>query len=150
MHYSNKKAFNQKIFKNVQNLSLSANIRYFRKKNGWNQIQLGERLKLSGSQISLYESGKSLPGLSTLDDMATLFDVSVGSLFDVDFAVGETLIPQAEPAYSSKSLKELRYMVEKLMECEQSKATAINLLEALKEQHTFLRGELSQIIHLLK
>lgn len=45
-------------------------IKFFREKNGWNLRELGEKSKVSFSQISLYENDKSDPEPSSIEKLA--------------------------------------------------------------------------------
>ena len=55
-------------------------LRELRKENKLTTKELGEKLSLSQSTISLYESGKRQPDLDTLKKIAQFFNVSVDYL----------------------------------------------------------------------
>lgn len=59
---------------------LGKNIKSLREKTGLNQRQLGEKLSLAESTISLYESGKREPDNATLIRIADLFAVTTDVL----------------------------------------------------------------------
>lgn len=59
---------------------LGKNIKSLREKSGLNQRQLGEKLSLAESTISLYESGKREPDNTTLVRIADLFSVTTDVL----------------------------------------------------------------------
>lgn len=51
-----------------------------RKKQGWSQTQLAEKLYITASAEGNYEQGRRLPNVETLVLMAQLFDVSLDYL----------------------------------------------------------------------
>ena len=59
---------------------LGKNIKALRERFGLNQRQLGEKLSLAESTISLYESGKREPDNATLIKIAELFSVTTDTL----------------------------------------------------------------------
>lgn len=59
---------------------LGKNIKSLRERAGLNQRQLGEKLSLAESTISLYESGKREPDNNTLIKIADLFSVTTDVL----------------------------------------------------------------------
>lgn len=66
-------------------MSLSKNIRYLRKKQGWGQDLLAEKLGYkSYTTIQKWESGVSEPPLKSLHVLANLFHVDINDLANVD------------------------------------------------------------------
>lgn len=62
-------------------MSLAHNIRFFRKKHGWGQDTLAEKLGYkSYTTIQKWESGVSEPPLKVLHALADLFQVSINEL----------------------------------------------------------------------
>lgn len=59
-------------------------IKELRQKNNLTQKELGEKLGLTESTVSLYEAGKRKPDPSTLVKLANIFDVSI------DYLLGRT------------------------------------------------------------
>ncbi|MBQ7409888.1 MAG: helix-turn-helix transcriptional regulator [Clostridia bacterium] len=53
-----------------------------RKKNGWSQEELGEKLGVSRQTISKWESGQTTPELEKLRNLAKLFNTSVDELIN--------------------------------------------------------------------
>lgn len=51
-----------------------------RKKAGLSQLELGEKLGLSKSTISMYESGQRKPSFEVLEAIADYFNVNMGTL----------------------------------------------------------------------
>ena len=51
-----------------------------RKKNGWSQEELAEKMNVSRQTISKWENGTAMPDLKKLTDLASLFDVSMDEL----------------------------------------------------------------------
>lgn len=63
------------------------NIKRLRLQAGFSQENLGEKLGKTRSAISQYESGKIIPRMGVIEDMASLFGVSKSEI------IGESLIP---------------------------------------------------------
>ncbi|MDW4416469.1 helix-turn-helix transcriptional regulator [Staphylococcus saprophyticus] len=65
----------------------SQNLKYLRNKHDMEQIDLAHKLgKKSASSISEWEKGKYTPKLKTLSEIATIFNVSIDDLMDVDLS----------------------------------------------------------------
>lgn len=60
--------------------SIGSTISYFRKKNGWTQVVLAEKLGVSGKAVSKWESGQGFPDITLFPALADLFGVSVDFL----------------------------------------------------------------------
>lgn len=66
-------------------MSLARNIRYLRKKQGWGQDLLAEKLEYkSYTTIQKWESGVSEPPLKVVHELAALFHVDVNDLINCD------------------------------------------------------------------
>nr|WP_262910388.1 LexA family transcriptional regulator [Pontibacter silvestris] len=65
---------------------VTSNIRYLRKKIGFTQAQLAEKLDIKRSLIGAYEEGRAEPKLSTLVNIARLFDISLDDLITLDLS----------------------------------------------------------------
>ena len=55
-------------------------LRYYRKKNGWSQSELAEKLGASASTIGMYEQGRREPDFETEEKIADLFNVNIDTL----------------------------------------------------------------------
>ena len=55
-------------------------LREIRKKNGITQEQLAEKLNVSRQAVTKWESGKSLPSIHNLKEMAIIFKVTTDEL----------------------------------------------------------------------
>lgn len=62
------------------------NIRSQRKKRGLTQEELANKIGLTRSIVGAYEEGRAEPKLSTLQNLAHLFDVTVDALLDSDLS----------------------------------------------------------------
>jgi len=69
----------------MKNISISQNIKYFRKSLNLTQEQLAKLLNGKKSLISNYENGYSTPDIYTLIKLADIFHVSLDELVDRDF-----------------------------------------------------------------
>ena len=61
---------------------ISKNILSLRKKAGYTQAELADKLNYSDKAISKWERGESLPDAEMLYNIATLFGVEIGYLFE--------------------------------------------------------------------
>lgn len=66
-------------------------LQYLRKQNHWTQEQLAERLYVSRTAVSKWESGKGYPNIESLKAISKIFGVSIDELLS-----GEELIAAAE------------------------------------------------------
>ncbi|MCJ8166644.1 LexA family transcriptional regulator [Pontibacter sp. E15-1] len=64
---------------------VTSNIRHLRKSAGYTQAQLAEKLDIKRSLVGAYEEGRAEPKLSTLINVAKLFEVSLDELITNDF-----------------------------------------------------------------
>lgn len=72
-------------------MSLARNIRYLRKKQGWGQDTLAEKLGYkSYTTIQKWESGVSEPPLKIVHTLAALFHVEINDLTQCDLELGES------------------------------------------------------------
>ncbi|MBQ8310784.1 MAG: XRE family transcriptional regulator [Clostridia bacterium] len=71
---------------------IGENIRYYRKRNGFTQNGLAERLHVSFQAVSGWECGTALPDLDNLCRLATLFGVSLDTLVSVNFLGDEQVM----------------------------------------------------------
>ena len=68
---------------------LAEKITLLRKKNGWSQEELAEKIGVSRQAISKWESAQSTPDLKRVLDLAGLFDVSTDVLLKDDAELAE-------------------------------------------------------------
>ena len=66
-------------------MTLSEKIMNLRKKNGWSQEELAERLDISRQSVSKWESGESVPTLEKLIRISEIFEVSTDYLLKDNF-----------------------------------------------------------------
>lgn len=66
-------------------MRLSEKIMNSRKKNGWSQEELAERLDISRQSVSKWESGESIPTIEKLIKISEIFEVSTDYLLKDDF-----------------------------------------------------------------
>jgi transcriptional regulator with XRE-family HTH domain len=84
---------------------VTANIRYLRKQSGYTQAQLAEKLDIKRSLVGAYEEGRAEPKLSTLVNVARLFDVSLDELITADLSD-----PGYKPSVASSGGGKLRVL----------------------------------------
>lgn len=63
---------------------LADKILNLRKKNGWSQDELAEKLKVSRQSVSKWEGAQSIPDINKIIEMASLFEVSTDYLLKDD------------------------------------------------------------------
>jgi len=62
-------------------MELGQRLKSLREEKDLSQLELGERLNISNSTLSLYESGKRQPDYKTLQRIADFYGVSIDYLF---------------------------------------------------------------------
>jgi transcriptional regulator with XRE-family HTH domain len=62
------------------------NLKFLRKKNGMTQAQLAEKLQIKRSLVGAYEEGRAEPKLSTLVNIAHLFEITLDHLVTADLS----------------------------------------------------------------
>ena len=72
------------VTRNISDMSIGERIRYCRVINGLTQIELGNMLDMNGSQICMYETGKSI-NLTTINRIAEALKVNTVELAQPDF-----------------------------------------------------------------
>lgn len=110
-------------------------LRRLRIKEGWSQEELGSRLGLAKSTISMYEKGEREPNLEVLEAIADIFNVDMNTL--TDSKVSSTLNAELQ-----EYLEELKNRSEMRMLFKTVKGTkkedvekAVRIIEALKGQN---------------
>lgn len=88
------------------------NLKFLRKKSGFTQAQLAEKLNIKRSLIGAYEEGRAEPKLSTLVNMARLFDVSLDQLVTLELSKTD-LEKNIEPETGPGKLRVLAITVDK-------------------------------------
>ena len=61
-------------------VALNANITELRKKRGWTQAILAEKMQMTTSHVSRWETGRQRPATRTLKRLADLFGVTIDDL----------------------------------------------------------------------
>ena len=75
-------------------MSLARNIRFLRKKQGWSQDDLADKLGYkSYTTIQKWESGVSEPPLKIVHILADIFHIAINDLTNVDLENGEVSKP---------------------------------------------------------
>jgi len=90
---------------------VTSNIRFLRKKAGYTQAQLAEQLDIKRSLVGAYEEGRAEPKLSTLVNIARLFDISLDELITQDLA-DPTSRNVKQPAQAGGKLRVLAITVD--------------------------------------
>lgn len=80
---------------------MAEKIALLRKRNGWSQEELAEKLGVSRQAVSKWESGGSLPDLDRIVKMSALFCVSTDYLLKDE--VEEITLPEGEPVSETGS-----------------------------------------------
>ena len=91
---------------------IGMNLKYLRKKYGYSQEELAERLEVSRQSVAKWENEESLPDVEKCVTMAQIFETTVEMLFVCPFYEEESdaLTPTAESTFSAllRSAKEDR------------------------------------------
>ena len=64
----------------------AGNLSTLRKKKGWTQLELAEKLNYSDKAVSKWERGESLPDVVILKQIAALFEVTVDYMLEAEHA----------------------------------------------------------------
>ena len=100
-----------------RNMTLGGKIREARRKCGFSQEQLAEKMSVSRSAIAKWETDKGLPDVGNLKILARLLNVSVDYLLDEAETAGESVIREAYHlaayGYGCKKLKKDRVVRDK-------------------------------------
>lgn len=62
------------------NMSIDKNIRHLRKRAGWTQEELAQRLFVTRQTVSLWELGRARPDVETLEKIADCFQVELSQV----------------------------------------------------------------------
>lgn len=88
---------------------IGANIALYRKRAGWTQAGLAERLNYSDKAVSKWERGESVPDVITLVQLAEQFEITVSALLEDPNALPQDSDPgsleKAMTQVSEKALK---------------------------------------------
>ena len=81
-------------------MAFSNNLRYLRKKNGWSQELLAERLGYkSFTTIQKWDSGVSEPSVSIVKTIASIFNVSMDELVNHDLESNQEAKSSSDKTY---------------------------------------------------
>ena len=98
-------------------MTLGEKIREARRKCGFSQEQLAEKMSVSRSAVAKWETDKGLPDVGNLKTLARLLQVSVDHLLDEAQTVDESVIREAYQlsayGYGCKKIKKDRVVREK-------------------------------------
>ncbi|GGJ76604.1 hypothetical protein GCM10008982_27380 [Anoxybacillus voinovskiensis] len=106
---------------------LADHLKYLRKQQNWTQEDVAQRLNMSRSQISKWETGETLPDLQSLEKLSDLYDVSI------DFLIGRR-----------PSKQQLLREVNRLYATDKVDETMLDIIDYLK-QHP----DMEQALHSL-
>jgi len=124
---------------------LSCNIKYLRKKKGFNQEQLAKALSIKRSNIAAYEAKNVEPRLRIILEMANLFDIDLHQFLEQKLN-DQTELSHYNSDYDSeiKSFKSSVIDSDINLEDFVQKSTKIKkILVGLKSFHLFRRGSLT-------
>ncbi len=119
---------------------LGENIRLLRDKQGMTQVQLGEKIGLAESTISLYESGKREPDIDTIGKLADFFGVSTDYLLGRDKASHRQATGASQATVSAEDLALLEKIKNLPAEHRKIVDTVIEVNQSGKE-HSAAAGE---------
>ena len=91
---------------------VTSNIRHLRKSAGYTQAQLAEKLDIKRSLVGAYEEGRAEPKLSTLVNVAKIFDVSLDELITADLSDPHYKTANASAASGGGKLRVLAITVD--------------------------------------
>jgi len=89
-------------------MALHDNIKQLRKKKGWSQTELAEKISSHLSHVNRIETGKYKPSVDVLVRLADVFDVSLDALVrDSEVEIQEVTVENKELAQRIKLLDSL-------------------------------------------
>ena len=91
---STRNAKEMKIAFKIKPVTIGEKIKALRKKRGWSQAELGERVGIKPQNISKYEKNKTLPRESTLQVFAEVFQMPLSEFTQVAAPID---IPDLDP-----------------------------------------------------
>ena len=98
---------------------LSENIKTLRKQKGYSQEQLADKLNVVRQTVSKWEKGYSVPDADMLEELADIFEVSVGDL------LGKEIMTEEETTDIGELVKQLKilndYFAEKVRKKKKAK-----------------------------
>ena len=106
---------------------IAANLRLLRKRQGWSQAELAERVNLNRGNIASYESGSAEPSICKLLRFSNLFKINARDLTRRNFQDPEQLL-LAEMAHSESRLQENERL-------NQYRQRALELDELIRSSH---------------
>ena len=83
---------------------LSENIKTLRKQKGYSQEQLADKLNVVRQTVSKWEKGYSVPDADMLEELADIFEVSVGEL------LGKEILTEEETTDIAELVKQLKIL----------------------------------------
>ena len=89
---------------------LSENIKNLRKQKGYSQEQLADKLNVVRQTVSKWEKGYSVPDADMLEELADIFEVSVGDL------LGKEIMAEEETTDIGELVKQLKILNDYLAE----------------------------------
>ena len=92
-------------------MELHEKLQVLRHQQGWTQEELAQRLYVSRTAVSKWESGRGIPGIDSLKAISQVFDISIDSLLS-----GEELLTLAE-ADRRQSTARLRRLLYGILDC---------------------------------
>ena len=108
-------------------------LKELRIKSGLSQEELGKRLGLAKSTISMYESGTREPNLETLEAIADLFNVDMNTLTDskISAELSDELQEYLEELKNRSEMRMLFRLAKNATKEDVEKA--VKIIEALRE-----------------
>ena len=87
-------------------MRLSEKIMDLRKKSGWSQEELADRLGISRQSVSKWETGESVPDIDKIIRMSELWNVSTDYLLKEEEVLEEVVAPEAEEKRNGDTYRE--------------------------------------------
>ena len=100
------------------NIKIADRLVELRKKNGYSQEQLAEKLGLSRQAVSKWERAEASPDTDNLICLAKLYNVSLDDLLDTDQSIEEIATETKEKEEEKEDDEKISKLVEKLEEKE--------------------------------
>ena len=104
-----------KNYENLEKQIFGKRLKQLRENANITQEELGKKVNLVKSNISMYEKGKRTPSVEILEQMSNIFDVSI------DYLLGKTEIKKYNTPFNSNTEKKLFEKIKKMSEEQKKK-----------------------------
>lgn len=117
-------------------MSIGLKIKQLRKQKGWSQEKLGEAIKVSKGQISLYENNENTPPMDKIEKLAKVLGVSISEIADPESLDKLNKSPENESIHDKyiKALERISELNEEIKSGLRSEKDYLTEIRALEKE----------------